>query len=130
VPASGHAQLSVNPGQSSGFDERIAKAEASVPKRVSPQEAGLTAKRIASAAKPRIQIDVATDKDIQIFAEGPSAEWALPIPKPISGAPKGRRQFTFELDGLPSGIDPNAPLDLTFTIVGGERAIETTTHLD
>ena len=47
-----------------------------------------------------------------------------------SRAPAGHRRFSFALDGIPPGIDPKAPVDLTFTIIGRERAIETKTHLD
>ena len=130
VPASGHPELTLKPGQSSGYDDRIASAEANVPKQVSPQQAGLTAKRVSGGPKPLVDVDVATDDNIQIFAEGPTAEWALPIPKPAPGAPPGHRHFVFELDGLPPGVDPKGPLDLTFTMVGGDRPIEATTHLD
>jgi DsbC/DsbD-like thiol-disulfide interchange protein len=130
VPASGHPEVMLKPGQSSGYDDRIAGAEANVPKQVSAQEAGLTAKRVSGGPKPLVYVDVATDANIQIFAEGPTAEWALPIPKPAQGAPPGHRHFGFALDGLPPGVDPKGPLQLTFTIVGGDRPIETTTHLD
>ena len=130
VPASGHPEVTLKPRQASGFDDRIAAAEASVPKQVLAQAAGLTAKRVSGGPKPLVYVDVATDNAIQIFAEGPSAEWALPIPKPAPGAPPGHRHFGFELDGLPPGVDPKGPLELTFTIVGGDRPIETTTHLD
>jgi DsbC/DsbD-like thiol-disulfide interchange protein len=132
VPASAHTELTLLPGQRSAFDERIAKAEAGVPRQVSAQQAGLTVRRSANATKPRVELDIAApgDDDVRVFAEGPTAEWALPVPKPVANAPKGHRQFRFELDGLPPGVDPKAPLDLTFTIVSGDRAIETTTHLD
>jgi DsbC/DsbD-like thiol-disulfide interchange protein len=132
VPASAHTELTLAPGLRSAFDDRIAKAETGVPKQVSAQQAGLTAQRVAGAPKPRVELDVAApgNNDVQVFAEGPSAEWALPVPKPVSGAPKGHRRFSLELDGLPPSADPKAPVDLTFTIVGGDRALETTTHLD
>jgi hypothetical protein len=67
---------------------------------------------------------------VDIFVEGPTPEWALPIPKPAPGAPDGHRQFGFELDGLPPGVDPKGQFDLTFTVVEGGRAIEVATHLD
>jgi DsbC/DsbD-like thiol-disulfide interchange protein len=132
VPASAHTELMLTPGQRSGFDERIAKAEADVPKKISAQQAGLTARRIGGMPKPRVELDIAApgNIDVQVFAEGPNAEWALPVPKPIAGGPTGHKRFSFELDGLPPGADPKAPLDLTFTVVGGDRAVEATTHLD
>ncbi len=42
----------------------------------------------------------------------------------------GRAQFSFELDGLPPGVDPKGQFDLTFTVVTGEHAVEVKTHLD
>ena len=65
-----------------------------------------------------------------MFVEGPTPEWALPIPKPAPGAPAGHQQFGFELDGLPPGVDPKGHFELTFTIVEGGRPIEVKTHLD
>jgi len=31
---------------------------------------------------------------------------------------------------LPPGVDPKSQLDLTFTVITGDRAVETKTHLD
>jgi DsbC/DsbD-like thiol-disulfide interchange protein len=126
VPAEANLELIV--GDKSDFDQRLGKAEAAVPKVVSPQQAGLTLHRVNSDAKPAVELQVAgANKDTQIFVEGPTLEWALPIPKPVSGA-EGR--YSFALDGLPPGTDPKAPVDLTFTVVNGDKAIETKTHLD
>jgi len=130
VPASGHVDLIFTPGQAGGFDDRIAAAQASVPKRVSTQDAGLTLKRESAGSKPTITVDVANADVREIFAEGPNADWALPIPKPIQGAPAGHRKFSFAMDGLPPDADPKAPVDLTFTIIGRDHASETTSHLD
>ena len=69
-------------------------------------------------------------KPVELFVEGPTPQWALPIPKPAKSAPPGRAQFSFELDGLPSGVDPKSPTDLIFTVVTGDRAVEVKTHLD
>jgi DsbC/DsbD-like thiol-disulfide interchange protein len=125
VPA--EANLDLILGDKSGFDDRLKAYEAKVPKTVTPQQAGLTVRRASGAAKPSIEFEIAGGKDTQVFVEGPTGEWALPIPKPIDGT-KGR--YSFELDGLPPGTDPKAPLDLTFTIVNANRALETKTHLD
>lgn len=130
VPASGHVELTLKPGQKSGFDQRLDKAEGEVPKPIDAQQVGLTAKRASGGAKPLVFVDVATAANIQLFAEGPTDEWALPIPKPAPGAPAGHRYFGFELDGLPPGVNPMGPLLLTFTIVGNGKPVETTIHLD
>jgi DsbC/DsbD-like thiol-disulfide interchange protein len=131
VPAEGNAELTLTPGQSS-HDKALASAEASVPKRVPAEQLGLTARRVNSAAKPLVAVDLKAPagQAVQLFVEGPSPEWALPIPQPAQGAPSGHAQFGFELDGLPPGVDPKGNFELTFTIVLGERALEIKTHLD
>jgi DsbC/DsbD-like thiol-disulfide interchange protein len=126
VPAEANLELIL--GDKSDFDQRLGKAEAEVPKVVTPQQAGLTLHRVSGGEKPAVEFQIAgANKDTQIFVEGPTLEWALPIPKRASG---GNGRYSFALDGLPPGTDPKAPLDLTFTIVNGDKAIETKTHLD
>ena len=132
VPAEGAAALSLGPGPSSQ-DAAVAAAFARVPLRTTPTQAGLTAKRASGGAKPLIMVDLpaSANAKVAVFVEGPTPEWALPIPKPAHGAPAGHRQFSFELDGLPPGVDPNkGPFDLTFTVVEGAHAYEVTTRLD
>ena len=124
VPAEAHLDLVL--GDKGGFDDRLKAAEAAVPTSVTPQQAGLTARRAGDGSKPAVEFEIA-GKATQVFVEGPTAEWALPIPKAVDRA-KGL--YNFVLDGLPPGTDPKAPLDLTFTIVGPDRAIETKTRLD
>ena len=103
-----------------------------MPKPVTAAEAGLSVRRVNNAPKPLIAVDFAAGagSPVELFVEGPSPEWALPIPKPAQGAPAGRRRFDFELDGLPPGVDPKGHFELTFTLVEGDRAIEVKTHLD
>jgi DsbC/DsbD-like thiol-disulfide interchange protein len=125
VPAEAHLELTL--GGKSDFDDTLKQAEARVPTTVTPQQAGLTAHRARVGDKPGVEFEVAGGKDTQIFVEGPTMEWALPIPKPVEGA---KNRYSFVLDGLPPGTDPKAPLDLTFTIVSGDKAVETKTHLD
>ena len=131
VPAQASAELALGT-RASAQDTALGKAEALVPKKVTAAEAGLTAQRVNTAAKPLVMVDVkaAAGAPASLFVEGPSPEWALPIPKPAPGAPEGHRQFGFELDGLPPGVDPKGQFELTFTVVEGNRAIEVTTHLD
>ena len=131
VPAQGSATLALATG-ASAQDAQLREAEAQVPKKLTAAEAGLTVRRVNNAAKPLVMVDLKAPAGapIDIFVEGPTAEWALPIPKPAPGAPQGHRQFGFELDGLPPGVDPKGHFDLTFTIIEGGRASEVTTHLD
>jgi DsbC/DsbD-like thiol-disulfide interchange protein len=132
VPAEGTAALSLAPG-ASAQDAAVKAAFAKVPQRVDAAASGLTAKRVGGGAKPLVMVDLpaAANTPVSIFVEGPTPEWGLPIPKAAQGAPAGRRHFSFELDGLPPGVDPNkGPFDLTFTVVEGQRAYEVTTRLD
>ncbi len=64
-----------------------------------------------------------------ITAEGPTPEWALPVPQPAGGAPPGLHRFVFALDGLPPGASA-AGATLKLTVVSGAGAIEVATHLD
>lgn len=131
VPAEGRAELVLGVDESS-HNLELAAAESRVPKQVTAAQAGLTARRVNSGPKPVVIVDLGapTNQTVELFVEGPTPQWALPIPKPVQATPAGRAQFSFELDGLPPGVDPKGQLDLTFTVVTSERAIEVKTHLD
>ncbi|HTL64483.1 MAG TPA: protein-disulfide reductase DsbD domain-containing protein [Pseudolabrys sp.] len=131
VPVEGRAELTLVSGDSK-HNPVLTTAETRVPKRVTAAQLGLTAKRVNVGAKPSVIVELGapTGKPVELFVEGPTPQWALPIPKPVKSAPAGRAQFSFELDGLPPGVDPKGQLDLTFTVVTGDRAVETKTHLD
>ena len=131
VPAEGSADLTLGHGDNS-HNAALMAAEAQVPKPVPAAQLGLTARRVNAAAKPLVLVDLAVPagQAVELFAEGPTPEWALPVPTPVQGAPAGRAHFTFDLDGLPPGIDPKGNFELTFTVVTGERALEVKTHLD
>ena len=64
-----------------------------------------------------------------LFAEGPTAQWALPLPEPVAGAPAGLQRFAFELDGLPPGEKADGAT-LRLTAVSGDKAIEVAFRLD
>jgi len=131
VPAEGRAELTLT-ASDSAQDSGLAAAEARVPKQVTAAQLGLTVHRTTNETKPFVTVDMGapTGNPIELFVEGPTAQWALPIPKRSQTAPPGRAQFSFELDGLPPGLDPKGQIDLTFTVVTGERAVEVKTHLD
>jgi DsbC/DsbD-like thiol-disulfide interchange protein len=131
VPTEGAAELALSAGPSSQ-DALLAAAERRVPKPMSAEQAGLTVHRVSDAARPFVMVDLEapSGQPLHVFVEGPTAEWALPIPKPVASAPPGHRQFGFELDGLPSGVDPKGKIDLIFTVIDGEHAYEIKTRLD
>ena len=131
IPSEARAELPLTAGPSAN-ESLLAAAEAKVPVLASAADLELTAKRVNDAAKPLVAVDLKSPRGgpALVFVEGPSAEWALPIPKPAQGAPAGRQHFGFELDGLPPGVNPKAAFELTFTVVEGGRAFEIKTHLD
>jgi DsbC/DsbD-like thiol-disulfide interchange protein len=131
MPVEGKAELALSRG-ASAQDANLKAAEKRVPKRVPAKELGLTVQRVNDGAKPLVMVDLKSpgSNPVQVFVEGPTPEWALPIPKPVPAARQGRQQFAFQLDGLPPGVDPKGHFDLTFTVVEGERAYETKAHLD
>jgi DsbC/DsbD-like thiol-disulfide interchange protein len=131
VPAEGRAELTLTPADSAQ-DSALVAAEARVPKRVTAAQLGLTVRRINDGTKPLVTVDLGAPagRPIELFVEGPTPQWALPIPKRSQAAQAGRAQFSFELDGLPPGVDPKGQVDLTFTVLTGERAVEVKTHLD
>ena len=84
-----------------------------------------------AAGKPRVVIDLAAPAGtpVVLFAEGPTPDWALPLPEPVAGAPAGLQRFAFELDGLPPGTKPDGAT-LRLTAVAGDKAIEVGFRLD
>lgn len=82
----------------------------------------------------RVVVDVAAPEGtpIDLFVEGPTPSWALPLPEQTGPAPGGapeRRRFSFDLDGMPPGARA-AGATLTFTAVSPHDAIEVSARLD
>ena len=128
IPADGRAELLID-AQPSSYEDALRQSEQKVPKPAAVGEGEALAveavTREAHGEKPRIVVDVrAPDAaKLDLFAEGPAPDWALPLPRPIAGAPAGLQRFAFELDGLPPGaIEEGATLRLT--AVAGDEAIE------
>jgi DsbC/DsbD-like thiol-disulfide interchange protein len=91
----------------------------------------LTIRDVKREGKSAVVVDVATsdNRDVSLFVEGPTPDWALPVPKLIEGGPPGVKRFSFELDGLPSGASPEGAA-LKLTLVGGDRAYEFNVNLN
>ncbi len=65
---------------------------------------------------------------VDLFVEGPTPEWSLPVPKLIETNAQMQR-FVFDLAGLPPGSHADgAPL--TFTLVSRGDAIEVVTPIE
>jgi DsbC/DsbD-like thiol-disulfide interchange protein len=133
VPAKGAAKLDLA-RVSSPQEAAVAAAEALVPARAGLGETSpiaiRTVRRETGGARARVIVDVAAPAapPLDLFVEGPTEDWALPLPEPIPGAAPGLRRFAFDLDGMPSGVDPIGA-HLRFTLISGENAIEVTTDL-
>lgn len=67
--------------------------------------------------------------EVKLFVEGPTPDWALPVPRLLDEAPAGVKRFVFALEGLPPDARPEGAA-LKFTLVGPERAYEFNTHLN
>src|SRR6195952_5455577 len=91
----------------------------------------LTIRDVKRDGQSSVLVDVATSdgRDVSLFVEGPTPDWALPVPKPIEGAPPGVKRFTFELDGLPPGVSPEGAA-IKLTLVGAERSYEFNVNLN
>ena len=76
-----------------------------------------------------VDVTAPETKDLSLFVEGPTPDWALPVPKLVEHSPPGVKRFSFELDGLPPGATANGAA-LKLTLVGGERAYEFNVNLN
>jgi DsbC/DsbD-like thiol-disulfide interchange protein len=130
VPAEGSATLDVS-GKPASTEAAFTEGEAQVPQASKVGASGKFAIRTVKREGKKVVVDVAVPagETAELFAEGPTPEWALPVPMPVSGAPAGEQRFEFELDGLPPNTQPDgATLLLTAVVPGG--AIEAPYRLD
>jgi DsbC/DsbD-like thiol-disulfide interchange protein len=128
VPARGQGTLQLS-SATSPHDARLAAAELEVPKEARVDDAapfGIAAVRL-EPAQPRarviVEVTAPAAAPLDLFAEGPTADWALPLPEPVPGAPPGRQRFAFDLDGAPPGVNAIGAR-LRFTVVSGGSAID------
>jgi len=91
----------------------------------------LTIRDVKREGKANVLVDVSAPggKDISLFVEGPTPDWALPVPKLIEGGPPGVKRFAFELDGLPPGASADGAA-LKLTLVSGDKAYEFNVNLN
>lgn len=138
VPAQAKAELILS-GAAGSQEAALKAAEARVPKPGNLGEgAGLMLRKVwrdNASAKPRVIVEVSAPPgaEVDLFAEGPTPDWALPLPEPVAGAGPGTKRFAFELDGLPPGVKPDkAAIKLTATAGKGtvQEAVEAVFRLD
>ena len=92
----------------------------------------LTIRDVKREGKSTVLVDVVAPQmpgEVNLFVEGPTPDWALPVPKLLEHGPPGVKRFTFELDGLPPDTNPEGAA-LKLTLVGGERSYEFNINLD
>jgi len=91
----------------------------------------LTIRDVKRDGKSSVLVDVATPdaREVSLFVEGPTPDWALPVPTLLEPSPPGVKRFSFELDGLPPGAKPEGAA-LKLTLVGGDRAYEFNINLN
>ncbi|HMD74713.1 MAG TPA: protein-disulfide reductase DsbD domain-containing protein [Steroidobacteraceae bacterium] len=134
LPAQGAAQLALGEGNSP-WDAVLAAAQSRVPKKRALGEAGELAirsvRREGNAPRSRVVIEVAAPAGagVDLFAEGPGPDWALPLPVADGPAAGGLQRFAFDLDGAPPGAKYEGAV-ITITAVAGKNAIEVFAPLD
>jgi DsbC/DsbD-like thiol-disulfide interchange protein len=141
VPAEADLALTLS-GTKSDDDTVLATAEARVPRRTALAPAsdggGVLAVRSLhrelDEGRQRVIVEVTAPAGaaVELFAEGPTPDWALPLPeadKPTAGGPTSLRRFTFALDGLPPGAQAQGAT-LTLTAVSPTDAVEVKARLD
>ena len=125
IPVEASAELAIN-NVASTEDSALFAALDTVPK---PANVGdpnpLTIRDVKRVGKSEVLVDVVTPdaRPVNLYVEGPTPDWGLPVPKLVESSPPGVRRFSFQLDGVPPGVDPQGAA-LKLTLVGGERSYE------
>jgi DsbC/DsbD-like thiol-disulfide interchange protein len=131
IPVEANAELAFT-SVASTEDSALFAALDTVPK---PANVGdpnpLTIRDVKRNGKSTVWVDVVTPdaKDVSLFVEGPTPDWALPVPALIEQSPPGVKRFAFELDGLPPGAAPEGAA-LKLTLAGSDRSYEFNINLN
>jgi DsbC/DsbD-like thiol-disulfide interchange protein len=91
----------------------------------------LTIRDLKREGPTGVVVDVVApeSREIHLFVEGPTPDWALPIPTLREHSPPGVKRFSFDLDGVPPGVNPDGAA-LKLTLVSGEKAYEFNANLN
>ncbi len=130
IPVEANAELAFT-SVASTEDAALFAALDTVPKPASVGDPNpLTIRDVKRDGATAVLVDVAApDGAVNLFVEGPTPDWALPVPKLVEHSPPGVKRFAFELDGLPPGTKPEGAA-LKLTLVGGDRAYEFNVNLN
>ena len=131
IPVEANAELAFA-SVASTEDSALFAALDTVPKPASIGDPNpLTIRDVKRDGKSSVLVDVAAPdaREVSLFVEGPTPDWALPVPTLLEPSPPGVKRFSFELDGLPPGAKPEGAA-LKLTLVGGDRAYEFNINLN
>lgn len=125
LPVEAQAELTFV-SETSTEDSNIAAALDTVPKPAKMGDQGpLAVRDVRRDGKAGVLVDVAAPdgQEAALFAEGPTPDWALPVPKLVNRV-DGIQRFAFDLDGLPSGVTPDKEAALKLTLTAAGKAYE------
>ena len=131
IPAEANTELTFA-SVASTEDSVLFAALDTVPKPASVGDPNpLTIRDVKREGKSTVLVDVLSPdaRTINLFVEGPTPDWSLPVPKLLEPGPAGVKRFTFQLDGVPPGTNPDGAA-LKLTLVGGDRSYEFNINLD
>jgi DsbC/DsbD-like thiol-disulfide interchange protein len=131
IPVEANAELAFN-SVASTEDSALFAALDTVPKPASVGDPNpLSIRDVKRDGKSSVLVDVVSpdDRVVNLFVEGPTPDWGLPVPKLLEHSPPGVKRFAFELDGMPPGVSADGAA-LKLTLVGGDRSYEFNINLD
>ncbi|MCK1627984.1 cytochrome C biogenesis protein [Bradyrhizobium sp. 147] len=131
IPVEARAELGFN-SVASTEDANLRAALDTVPKPANIGDPNPLTIRDVKREGNKVVVDVVAPADarnVNLFVEGPTPDWALPIPSPVHHSPPDVKRFSFELDGLPPGAKPDGAA-LKFTLVGPDKSYEFNTNLE
>jgi DsbC/DsbD-like thiol-disulfide interchange protein len=131
IPVQANLELSFT-SVASTEDSALFAALDTVPK---PANVGdpnpLTIRDVEREGRSEVLVDVVSpdDRPLNLFVEGPTPDWGLPVPKLLDHGPPGVKRFAFALEGVPPGVNPEGAA-LKLTLVGADRAYEFNINLE
>jgi DsbC/DsbD-like thiol-disulfide interchange protein len=131
IPVQANLELTFN-SVASTEDSALFSALDTVPK---PANVGdpnpLTIRDVKREGRSEVVVDVVSpdNRPLNLFVEGPTPDWGLPVPKLLDHGPPGVKRFAFALEGVPPGVNPEGAA-LKLTLVGADRAYEFNINLE